>query len=584
MHRALYHVDVLSQIFLTYYKEGWEMMTSAFETNYMRGLHPLAAVCKTWRGVAYHHFLAKCMSIEVFQPPDHGRRGEYFKSAFEQEACTTMGPFGYVCTPLTRSIYHSNAYLIPHTGNKTTTFYLYLGNNVTAMDIVHCLNCIEFAEYEWPLVTALHIVTDTMYIPGPTNEDDIRRPLYHSLNAIAPVIEWLFGAAPRIDSVMLGSRSKFVYPGQLPLQGAIFDNIARLKKLEISSQFSSFTIPPVLPPLTALSICPVHFTHHFLLAKLSAEHLQKLSLHHIQPRHFFKTIGISGPQSPTVFPELRSLGLYFSVPRISQDASSNWYNSHEHNLVRFPKLRLVTIYNYYYNISGIFRALLQSPVENLRISTQPSLFVSAEIHRFMSIKKLWANFEMRQDQQQLLAGNYFDRLFSSQTPLTDMSICLPSSDWHTSMTSIESKLLYTLDLDLKLGYAQAMSIMSGLPRLVHFRCVIDTMSVDNNASMRDILCQSHPICSTTVEHMVLVFHPQAESVDISGRYAVLAHMLSLIARVPSLLHLRSSYSAATFRMHVRRALAINEFATIGRHLKNIKYTARANSSSNVVFS
>ncbi|KAI7827196.1 hypothetical protein BX661DRAFT_171145 [Kickxella alabastrina] len=510
MHQALCHVDVLRQIFLTYYKEGWEMMTSAFETNYMRGLHPLAAVCKTWRGVAYHHFLAKCMSIEVFQPPDHGRRGEYFKSAFEQDACTTMGPFGYVCTPSTRSIYHSNAYLIPRTGNKTTTFYLYLGNNVTAMDIVHCLNCIAFAEYEWPLVTALHIVTDTI-----------------------------------------------------------------------------FTIPPVLPPLTVLSICPVHFTHHFLLAKLSAEHLQKLSLHHIQPRHFFKTIGISGPQSPAVFPELRSLGLYFSVPRISQDASSNWYNSHEHNLVRFPKLRLVTIYNYYYNISGIFRALLQSPVENLRISTQPLLFVSAEIHRFMSIKKLWANFEMGQDQQQqqqLLAGNYFDRLFSSQTPLTDMSICLPSSDWRTSMTSIESKLLYTLDLDLKLGYTQAMSIMSGLPRLVHFRCVIDTMSVDNNASMRDILCQSHPICSTTVEHMVLVFHPQTESVDISGRYAVLAHMLSLIARVPSLLHLRSSYSAATFRMHVRRALAINEFATIGRHLKNIKYNARANSGSNVVFS
>ncbi|KAJ2852916.1 hypothetical protein J3B02_003365, partial [Coemansia erecta] len=365
--------DVLVHIFSTYYSTGWEYAHGPFETNYMRGLYPLAAVCSAWRSVAKEHFLLKHLALEVTKPPSRGRRAAYFRELFSNrhtEVLHDMGAFGHIQTQDSRFIFHTNAHMVSYEDNRVSTLFIYLGNNVTTNDLLTALEQIGFAKRQWPMVTALHVVIDRMYVPGVANANAIREPLYHKLNSIGVAIDWIFKMAPHIVAVKLGSRAQLPYPMQIPLQASIMDNLGQLRQLEMSSQFCSFTIPPLFPPLTVLSICPVHHTLNFVLAKIDACCLKKLRLYQISPLHFFQSVGINSPSTPMEFPELAFLDLQFTAIMATNDASQevpdDWYNrSGTERLLRFPKLRTVSIHDYYYDISGIVACFQHAPLHTL---------------------------------------------------------------------------------------------------------------------------------------------------------------------------------------------------------------------------
>ncbi|KAJ2723662.1 hypothetical protein GGI07_002457 [Coemansia sp. Benny D115] len=497
-----------------------------------------------------------------------------------------MSPYGSIHTGKSEIIYHSNAYLIPRKCNRVSTIYLYLANGITAADVINSLEAIEFGEFDWSAVTALYVTTDTLYQQN--NQEGRNQPEFTiaNLDGIGIAIEWIFKVAPRISSVKLGSRSNFVYPDQLPLQNAIFNNIARLNKLEVSTQFLSLSMPPVLPPLTVLAISPTHSLENHILTRIDPRHLRTLTLNHIQPSHFYEAFGIEGitEKSPLVFPELRAMFLYFCSPQGRTLAEDDWFNKTRRNRnspmpVLFPKLSLVSIHNHYYNITGIFDALLPSPLDVLRLAGHPQVLDCAELHRFKNVRKMWINVECGIGEN--MPDEMLNRLLLTKMTTIDLTVCSTRYILGHTISKIELESLRYLDLELILRHDQISSILKQLTKLIRLKCIVDVLAMDFSVPEQSILETSKDVCSNTVQHMDLTFYPRRELLDeirsnAFDQNVILAYLLSLIARVPSLLHLQSCFSEDDFGNYLAKSLDMEKYADIGRHLKHLKYTKRSN--------
>ncbi|KAJ2638276.1 hypothetical protein GGF40_001762 [Coemansia sp. RSA 1286] len=568
--------DLLFHIFTAFYRTGWEYTHGPFETNYMRGLYPLAAVCRTWRAAVKEHFLLKQLVLEITKPPRRGRHASYFHELFSGPGVVqrNMEAYGHIKTMDSLFIYHTNAYLIPYANNRVSTIYIYLGNNVTTNDLLTGLEQIRFEKFRWPEVTALHVVTDRMYVPGVANTDAIREPLYHKLNSIGVAVDWIFRAAPRINSVRLGSRAQLPYPMQIPLQASIMDNIGQLERLELSNQFCSFTIPPLFPPLTVLSISPVHHSLGFVLAKIPTHCLKKLRLYQITPTHFFQAIGIQGPGAVAEFPELLHLDLQFTAISSSDADNDEWFNNEQCGFLQFPRLLTVSVHDYYYNIAGIFNCFLQSPMHTLYLSTHPWVYLNAGVHRLTQLQRLWLTFDVRLGRN--LPNDFFQPLLQMpRNAMTELTFYSSQNVISSQLTEVCLRGLRTLDVDIKLGYMQVIGLMQQLPKLISLRFILDITSVDRAEPALSLYRRMLPVCSHSVQHMVVVFNPiVTELGNEPASLAVLDNLLVLVAHMPGLCRLRTCFTVALFKAHLKRAMHVQQFAAKTRHLLQLKYTSR----------
>ncbi|KAJ2368206.1 hypothetical protein IW150_005475, partial [Coemansia sp. RSA 2607] len=548
------------------------------ELNYMRGLYPLASVNSHWRSLAVFHFLARALTLEVRKPARRGRLATQHRRIFSQHTLQILGPLGYVHSAQARCVYHTNAHMIrtPADRSRTAALTLFLGTGVTSEDVESCLRCIGFPQARWPQLRTLHVVTGRMYAPGAAqNAQAVGRPLYASLDDIGRVIDGIFDAAPGIDAVRLASRARLAYCEQLPLQAAMVERAQRLRVLEISSHFPSYSLPPLMPPLAALALSPVHAVRGRLLAHVHAAALRTLRLYNLRPAHFFAAVG-AAPGRPAVFPELRSLALFFDATPLQARHDADWAAAQTAPAAVFPQLRTATVYSKGDSLVAVVRALAAAPLlDTLHVSAPSWVLAQAGIDGVRRVRRLHVTVDMPSLEDPLTDDTFFAGLLASlprleSTVVRTCGLAVGALfDRRVACTALR-----VLDLDLTLKYAQIAGLLRQLPRLLLFRCVLSVASMGTQP-FDEILATEMPPCSLTVQKMAVALDPHVLP-DDPLLATVLGGILCLAAAMPSLLVLRMGCSATVFRLHVRRALANQAFSQRAvHHLRAIRYEARS---------
>ncbi|KAJ1721842.1 hypothetical protein LPJ53_003662 [Coemansia erecta] len=580
MHSALSDGDIVRRVLATFYATGWEAEHGRAELNYMRGLHPLAAVSRRWRSLAVYHFHARALTLEVRRPATRGRLARLHRQVFAQPTLQILGPLGYVHSHVARCAYLTNAHMLGRPlqsggSQRTAALTLFLGTGVTADDLASSLRCIGFFGRQWPQLRTLHIVTGRMYAASAAeNAQAVGRPLYASLADVGRVLDALFAHAPAIDAVRLASRARLAYCEQLPLQAAVVERAPRLRALEISSHFPSYSLPPMLPPLARLALSPAHALRGHVLAHIDASALRALRLYNLRPAHFFAAAGAT-PARPALFPELRALALFFAAAPADAARDADWPARQAAPAAVFPLLRAATVHSSGPSVAAVVRALAAAPLlESLHVSAPSWVLAEAGIGGLRRLRRLHVAVDQPDRDEPLTDDAFFagllrrlDRLVSLVVRTCGLTVGVLLGH------RLACTALRVLDVDLTLKYEQVAAVLRQLPRLVLFRCVVSVASMRTEPVDATLGREMAP-CSLTVQKMAVAFD-QHMPADDPLLAAALANILCLLAAVPSLLVLRMACPATVFRTHVRRALANRAFARHAAHLRAVRYEARA---------